>query len=130
MTLNNIVLAVACVIAFGLAWNSVTIMQRNYTLQRELDMKSRQKTLTELQVQTLQYQKKYHQSNEFKELAARKSLGLAAPGEKVLILPPNSPQAKQQLGENRTAATARIESTNFEQWMDFLSGRNVRDLRK
>lgn len=129
LTLNNIVLAGACLIAFGLAWNSVTIMQRNYTLQRSLDMKQRQKTLTELQVQTLEFQKKYHQSSEYQELAARKSLGLGAPGEKVLILPPNSPRAKQDLGENRSTIIARIESTNFEQWMDFLSGRNVRDLR-
>ncbi len=116
-------------LALGLAWNSVTIMQRNFTLQRNLDMKQRQKTLTELQVQTLEYQKEYHKSTEYKDLAARKSLGLASPGEKLLILPPNtSAAAESQVDAG--PVVARIEPTNFEQWMDFLSGRNVHDLRK
>lgn len=129
LTVNNIVLAGACLLALGLAWNSVTIMQRNFTLQRNLDMKQRQKTLTELQVQTLEYQKEYHKSTEYKDLAARKSLGLASPGEKLLILPPNtSAAAESQVDAG--PVVARIEPTNFEQWMDFLSGRNVHDLRK
>ena len=130
LTLNNLVLAGACLLALGLAWNSVTIMQRNFSLQRNIDMKQRQQTLTELQVQTLEFQKEYYKSSEYKDLAARKSLGLASPGEKLLILPPNTAAATEDISGDKTAAVTKIEPTNFEQWMDFLSGRNVRDLRK
>ena len=130
LTLNNMVLAGACLLALGLAWNSVTIMQRNFTLQRNIDMKQRQQTLTELQVQTLEYQKEYYKSTEYKDLAARKSLGLVSPGEKLLILPPNTSAASEGDTTSQPTATTRIEPTNFDQWMDFLSGRNVRDLRQ
>jgi hypothetical protein len=130
LTLNNIALAVALVMGANWAWGSIEMMQRNYTLQKTLELKQRQQRLTELQVATLGYEQKYYESGEYKELAARAYLGLAAPGEKVLILPPNSAEAsKADTAPASTESTGRRPG-NFQQWMNFLFGGNRRNLQK
>ena len=129
LSVNNVALAVALVMGANWAWGSIGMMQRNYSLQKSLELKQRQATLTELQVATLGYEQKYYQSSEYKELAAREYLGLAAPGEKVLILPPNSAEAKTPEPTDRQPDTARPPG-NFQQWMNFLFGGNRRSLQK
>lgn len=129
LTLNNVVLAVAFIIGANWAWGSIEMMQRNYTLQRTLDLKQREQTLAELETATLAFEKRYYESNEYKELAARKYLSLASPGEKVLILPPSAAvnQASEQTGQE---APASEPPSNFTQWMNFLLGSNRRNLQK
>ena len=124
LTMNNVVIAVAFVIAASWVWGSIDMMQRNYTLQKEVDSKQRQKELAELEVQSMAYQKQYHQSSEYQELAARDNLNLADPGEKVLILPPNS-KAASESGEVASRASRNIvPPSNFQQWANFLFGGN------
>ncbi len=122
--LSSIVVAIAAVIGLGWAWGSVSVMQRNYTLQRNLDAKERALTLMELEVDTLEYEKRYYASAEYQELSAREHLGLANKGEKVLILPENTPAAKQFGQSTAPVATPHAKPSNFEQWMDFLLGNN------
>jgi hypothetical protein len=127
LTMNNIVIGVALVIGAGWAWGSVEMMQRNFDLQKEIDNKSRQQRLVELQTQNLVYEQKYYKSSEYQELAVRARLGIARPGEKALILPPNSVTAKaaDKLLIKKPAHVA--ESTdNFQQWMNFMFGGNRR----
>ena len=125
-TMNNIVVGVALLIAASWAWGSVTVMQRNFALQKDSDEQQRQVELTELEVATLKYQQNYYKSDEYKDLAARMYLGLAAPGEKVLILPPNSEDAKSdgapKVTVNKPAAGAA--TSNLDQWVNFLIGNN------
>lgn len=123
--LSSVVVAIAAVIGLGWAWGSVSVMQRNYTLQRSLDAKQRSLTLMELEVETLEYEKRYYASAEYQELSAREHLGLANKGEKVLILPENTPAAKQFGAEAAPAATAQAQPSNVEQWLDFLLGNNL-----
>lgn len=123
--LNSIVIAIAAVIALGWAWGSVSVMQRNYVLQRNLDNKQRSLTLMQLEVDTLNYQRQYYASAEYQELSAREHLGLANSGEKVLLLPPNSKEAKE-FGQTTVQAPQLAKPSNFEQWLDFLSGNNAK----
>ena len=120
-TMNNIVVVLALLIAAGWAWGSVTMMQRNYALQRSVDDQKQQEQLLQLQVATMQYQQNYYKSTEYQDLAAREHLGLASPGEKELILPPNSAAAKQ---EQQPAVQKAISQppSNFNQWVSFLVG--------
>jgi hypothetical protein len=129
LTLNNVVLVIAFVIGANWVWGSITMMQRNYTLQRTLDLKKREQTLAELETATLVFEKKYYESNEYKELAARQYLGLAEEGEKVLILPP-SDAAGTTNSQKEQESTAVQPPGNFKQWMDFLLGSNRRNLQK
>ena len=123
--LSSVVVAIAAVIGLGWAWGSVSVMQRNYTLQRNLDAKQRSLTLMELEVETLKYEQRYYASAEYQELSAREHLGLASKGEKVLILPENTPAAKQFGQSAAVAAAPQTKPSNFEQWTDFLLGNNI-----
>ena len=127
-TLNNAVIALAAIIAISWAWGSIAMMQRNYTLQRALDAKERSLQLAQLEVDTLEYEGQYYRSAEYQELSAREHLGLANPGEKMLVLPENSDEAKQ-VDKSTDTTTAQIQQvSNFEQWLNFFSGKNVPDV--
>jgi hypothetical protein len=128
LTLNNIVLVAALVIGANWAWGSIEMMQRTYTLQRSLDLKQREQRVAELETATLKYEQNYHQSNEYKELAVRQYLGLAEPGEKVLILPPNSPSVSE--AEPAEPEVENKPPSNLRQWVNFLFGSNRRNLQK
>ncbi len=131
-TMSNVVVGVALLIAASWAWGSISTMQRNFELQKEVDAKRRELELTDLEVQTLQYQQNYYKSDEYKDLAAREHLGLAGPGEKVLMLPPNSQLVKNQTKQQADApATAVIGSApnNLEQWFNFFSGASAGNLQ-
>lgn len=122
LTLNNVVILTAFLIAAGWVWGSLGVMQRNYSLQKDIDYKKRQLQLTQLQRDNLALQKNFYQTVEYQELAVRESLGLVRPGEKALILPPNS-QAATDADATRVAAPVRQETaSNLEQWVNFLFG--------
>ena len=131
LTLNNVVLAVALLVAVSWVWGSIGMMQRNYALEKQLQDSKRQEQLAQLEIATLQFQQKYYQSTEYQELAAREDLGLANPGEKVFILPPNTPSA---INFDKSAAAIAPQATaspsNFSQWMNFLLGENAKDLKQ
>lgn len=122
LTLNNVVILVAFLIAASWVWGSLGMMQRNYSLQKEVDYKKRQLELTELQRDSLELQKGYYQTAEYQELAAREALGLVRPGERALILPENSEQA-QEADTTLVAQPANVQqASNLEQWVNFLFG--------
>jgi cell division protein FtsB len=131
LTMNNIVIAVAFMIGASWAWGSIGMMQRNYDLQKEVDTKTRNLKLAELQTQNLAYEQRYYQSGEYQELEVRKRLGLAAPGESVLILPPNSQQAKSaDVVAVKKSVKLAVPASDFQQWMNFLFGGNRQNLQK
>lgn len=124
MTMNNVVIAVALVIGASWTWGSIGMMQRNYTLQKEVDSKKREQQLADLEVQTLTYQQNYYQSSEYQDLAMRERLGVADAGEKALILPPNSQAAKDADKQTGKKTSAVVPESNFQQWANFLFGAN------
>jgi len=128
-TTNNLVVVVGLLVAASWAWGSVQAMERNYALQKEVDYKQRELKRAELEAQKLRYEQNYYKSDEYKELAAREKLGLANPGEKVLILPPNSEAASA--GEQKAAVVPRaVPESNFQAWVNFLFGGAYRSLHK
>lgn len=108
-------------------WGSVQAMQKNYELRRVVEAKERQAELTELETRTLEYEQRYLQSEEYKKLAVRERLGYGDPGEKVLILPANSPSASEQDAPDTTATPRTTRPSNLAQWGNFLFGGNVRE---
>lgn len=132
--MSNVVLVIALVIAGGWTWGTISSMQTNLAAQRAYEEQERQLELTKLEVATLQYQQNYYNSDEYKDLAARTYLSLVSPGEKVLVLPKNSTEASREVVLDTTKSTSGTLATatrsNFQQWMDFLSGGNAHDLQQ
>lgn len=119
LTLNNMVVGVAFLIALSWVWGSIEAMQKNYSLQQALDDKKRQVQLEELRVALLEFESKYYQSSEYKDLAVRQRLGHGTPGEKQLIVPSTDRPAATKT--DTSAATLKSDS-NFQQWLTFLFG--------
>lgn len=122
-TLNNAVLGVALLIASTWVWSTVEAIQQNFKLQQQVDTLSEQIALDELQNKTLQLQKAYYASEQYLELSARERLGLAMPGEKVVVLPPNMVKPAPLPAAQATADGTITERSNFAQWMYFLFGK-------
>ena len=122
LTLNNIVILAAFLIAASWVWGSLGVMQRNYNLQKDIDYKKRQLQVTELQRDNLSLQKNFYQTTEYQELAIRSTLGLVRPGEKALVLPPNSDVAIKADDVKTAVPTAQVTTSNLEQWVNFLFG--------
>lgn len=129
--LNNAVIAIAFIIAANWVWGSMVVMQRNFSLQKELDDKSRQLIVAELDTANAKLEQRYYKTDEYKELAVRARLGLVSPGERVLILPPNSKEVKDADIAFLNKPSDKIDSiSNFEQWMNFLFGGNSKSISK
>jgi hypothetical protein len=130
-TLNNAVIAIAFMIAAGWVWGSLGVMQRNYGLQKQLDDKSRELIVAQLDTDNAKLAQRYYKTDEYKELAVREKLGLGLPGESVLILPPNSEAAKNtDKIDNSTLYGETEPISNFNQWMNFLLGGNSKSISK
>ncbi len=108
-------------------WGSVQAMQKNYELRKVVEDKRRTAQLTELEMKTLEYEQRYLQSEEYKKLAVRERLGYGDPGEKILVLPANSPAATAADQTTSTQAKEQPEPSNLSQWGNFLFGGNVRE---
>ena len=120
-TLNNAVIAIAFLIAASWTWGAIQVMQRNYTLQQVISDKQQKLALTNLEAQTLKFENRYYRTDEYKELAVRESLGYGLPGEKVIVLPPNSaPDAVDTSKQQQGAGSQPL--SNFELWLRFLFG--------
>lgn len=127
LTLNNIVVVAAFLIALGWVWGSIEAMQRNYELQQMVATKRRQVEVETLQVALLGYESKYYESAEYLDMETRRRFGLGTPGEKQLIVPStDEPAAKEATQTPQTTPTS-----NFQQWMNLLfGGRVARDTKR
>jgi cell division protein FtsB len=75
------------VIVLLISWSGVKVIQTNYGLQKQISVLKQQNKLQQLQNENLSLQNQYYNSNQYLELSARQNFGLAAPGEKEIIVP-------------------------------------------
>ena len=123
LTLSNIIMGSVIVVSIVWVWGSISAMEKNYAIQKKLELKQRQALIEEINYQTLQYEQKYLKSSEYQELAVREKLGLALPGEHVLVLPKYPEEKKKQQIETS-------KQSNFTQWMNFMFGGNAQKSSK
>ncbi len=121
LTLNNVMLVAALILALSWAWSTISIMSRNYDLERQVQQAQLNNQISKLQNENLKLEQAYYQTNEYLELSARSLLNKANPGEHVVVLPNTNSQgvATQVTVSSNTSAN----ESNFEQWIDFLFGR-------
>lgn len=113
------------VVALSLAFNTVKVVLRNYELQQEVDTLADEVSLIELRNQNLRYNIEYYKTDAFLETEAKRRLNLAAPGEKVVLLPKDGDiEAEDALEQAQEEAEPKPQyQENFENWMIFLFGK-------
>lgn len=128
---RNIALYIFAIIVLAISWSGVKTVQNNYQLQKKISTLQQQNNVLQLQNDNADLNNKYLQTNEYLDLAARQNLGLAAPGEKVLIVPASEAAKYADPSLVTKTSTMAAGSTdhrskytkNLEAWRDFLLGR-------
>lgn len=75
------------VIVILVSWSTTKAIQANYDLQKQVAKLEQKKEVQKLKNDNLKIKNQYLNTDEFLELAARRQLGKAAPGERVVIIP-------------------------------------------
>lgn len=131
--IRNIGLYIFAIIVLAITWSGVKTVQSNYELQKKISTLNQQNEVLKLQNDNIALQNQYLGTDQYLELAARQTLGLAAPGEKVLVVP-NSVAMKyvnpKLSSQNSTSSTNTTDKRskymkNLEDWRDFLLGRKL-----
>jgi cell division protein FtsB len=130
---RNVVLYLFVLVVLAIAWSSVKTIQSNYELQKAISTLKQQNEVIKLTNQNIALQNKYLQSDQYLEFAARQSLGLAAPGEKVMLVPKRvalkyvDPSLSKQTNTDPVSSldTRSKYVKNLETWRDFLLGRKM-----
>ena len=118
LTAQNIVLAVAILLAFYFLAGAISATSKTWSLQTKLNALLAQEDLTRIEVEKLKLEQQYYQTDEYQELMARKKLGKMAVGETMVILEPNSKAASEKyLNDNDSQ---KQERSNFAQWLDLI----------
>ena len=104
-------------------------IQTNYELQRQINGLKQQNAVIQLQNENTKLQNTYYQTEQYLDLSARQNLGLAAPGEKVLLVPKSTAlkYVDQSLSPTPTNASSSESGyiQNIKAWRDFLLGHNI-----
>ena len=129
--IRNIGLYIFGLVVLAIAWSGARTVQSNYQLQKQISSLQQQNAVIHLQNNNDYLQNQFYQTNEYLELSARQNLGLAAPGEKVLLVPKNVALSyvDPALVDSRNTTTVKSiddrskYAKNLEAWRDFLLGR-------
>jgi cell division protein FtsB len=130
--IRNVMLYVFVLIVLAISWSSARTIQSNYELQKQITALKQQNQVITLGNQTIDLKNKYFQTDQYLELTARQSLGLAAPGETVKLVPKSvamkyiDPSLSKQSDATASSNDTRSKYVkNLETWRDFLLGRNL-----
>jgi cell division protein FtsB len=113
------------VIVLLVSYSGVKSIQSNYSLQKQIGSLRQQNELQQLQNENAALKNNYYNSKQYLELSARQNFGLAAPGEKEILVPESVaatyvsglPDARQP---SDTATAPVIEQTNVQAWINFF----------
>lgn len=120
---------VFAIIVLLITWSGIKSIQTNYGLQKQISTLNQQNAVRKLQNNNLELQNQYYKSNQYLELSARQNFGLAASGEKELIVPTAVALAHTvDLPENKSSLPAEAQKPayqqNFEAWVNFFLHRD------
>ena len=113
------------IIVLLISWSGVKSIQTNYGLQKQISGLKQQNDLQKLQNDNLALQNQYYNSNQYLELSARQNFGLAAPGEKEVVVPASVAQSYTvdvpQLAPASSAQSKQpTYQRNLQSWVDFF----------
>jgi cell division protein FtsB len=120
-------MAVFVVIVLLVSWSGVKAIDTNYGLQKQISELQQENNVQQLTNDNMQLQNEYYNTPQYLELAARGSLGLAAPGETELIVPESVALAhtvnlanSDVAQSTKTKAKQPAYQRHFQEWVDFF----------
>ncbi len=118
------------IIVLMISWSGIKSIQTNYGLQKQISALNQQNKLKKLANNNLALQNDYYKSNQYLELSARRNFGLAAPGEKVVIVPENVALTyATALPESDKSEIITVKrpayQRNIESWVNFFLHRQA-----
>jgi len=120
-------LAVFVVVVLLISWSGIKVIDTNYSLQKQINSLEQQNRLQQLEDNNLKLQNQYFNTNQYLDVTARQEFGLAAPGEKVIVVPRNVALAHTanipSLDQQAKTATVNHQPAyqrNFQAWMNFF----------
>jgi cell division protein FtsB len=131
LDVRNIGLYVFGIIVLAIAWSGAKTVQNNYELQKRISTLQQQNAVLSLQNQNSALQNQYYKTSQYLELSARQNLGLAAPGESVLLVPQSTalkyinPSIGQISSQPPKLDNRKSYVKNLEASRDFQLGRKA-----
>ncbi|NDC22106.1 septum formation initiator family protein [bacterium] len=112
-----------------ISWSGIQSIQANYNLQKQITELNQQNDLMTMSNENLRLQNDYFKSNQYLELSARRNFGLAAPGEKVIVVPKSvalSAVSDIKIQDNNATSLAKktVMQNNAKSWLDFFLNRH------
>jgi cell division protein FtsB len=130
---RNIGLYIFGIVVLAIAWSGAKTVQNNYELQKKIATLKQENTVLWLQNQNTYLQNQYYKTDQYLELSARQNLGLAAPGEQVMLVPQDVAMRYVDPSLNKVSSSSQTTAPdnrpgyvkNLESWRDFLLGRKL-----
>ncbi len=119
-SVENVVLMLAVFLCLMWTYQSIMAMSRNWSLTERLTAEKKSLELLNVEVETAELENEYYKSDEYQELLARKVLDKQLPGEKMVVMPANSEEAKNKHKAVMVGEKEDKDYSNLEKWMMYL----------
>lgn len=121
LTIENVVLLFSIIFCLFCTYRSIEAMNRNWELSENLRKAEKNLELKKVEIETAELENAYYNTDEYKELAARKFANKQLEGEHMVYMPENTEEAKgKHANEVAEAVEEKKEYSNFEKWMMYL----------
>ena len=119
-SVENVVLVLAVFLCLMWTYQSITAMSRNWSLTERLTAEKKSLELLNVEVETAELENEYYKSDEYQELLARRVLDKQLPGEKLVVMPSNSEEAKNKYKTTIAINKNDRDYSNIEKWIMYL----------
>ena len=113
------------IVVLLISWSGVKSIQSNYELQKQISTLQQQNAVQQLANNNLKLENQYYNTSSYLDLQARLNFGLAAPGEKEIVVPKDVALAytvEPPKAETATKPSDKqpMAQRNFEAWVNFF----------
>jgi cell division protein FtsB len=119
------------IVVLLVSWSGVKAINANYSLEKQISGLQQQNDVQGLENSNTQLQNDYYNSNQYLELSGRQNFGLAAPGEKELLVPESVALSYTVSQPKPPAASVDAKvpfyQKNLQAWVNFFLHRKQAD---
>ncbi len=125
---KNMSLVLFLIISLSVTWSTAKIIQKNYSLQQQINQLNQEVALLEQTNQNQKIKNKYFETDAYLEIAARKYFQKSLPGERLYIVPKEVALSKIKPIPADQAKKASLSDKSFiiknwQSWINFVLGK-------